>query len=112
ANQQPDFLGYDGGSQYLRDRRAQELRQEHQTMTNWAAIIQEEGIEAEGFLISGKPVETLLEKAESLQIDLIICGHHEHSPLYELFVGSHSAKLIRRSKIPVMVVPFDDRVFE
>ena len=111
ANQQPDFLGYDGGSQYLRDHRAQELKEEHKTIGNWASIIEEEGLEAEGLLITGQPVTTILDKAKELNIDLIICGHHEHSKVYELFIGSRSAKLIRKSKIPVMVIPFEEDLF-
>jgi nucleotide-binding universal stress UspA family protein len=53
-------------------------------------------------------VETTLKEAESLKAELIVLGSHGHGAVYDVLVGSYSAGIIRRSKLPVLVVPIRD----
>jgi nucleotide-binding universal stress UspA family protein len=103
----PDFVGYDVGPQYIRDFRASELREEHKTLESYAEKFKENDIDAEGLLIQGATLEMILEEADKLDIDMIVIGYEEHNFLYEAMVGSVSSKLIKKSKIPVLVVPID-----
>ena len=103
----PFFVGYEVGPQYIRDFRASELRKEHKLLQEHTDALKKKGVDAEGLLIQGATVEMIMEEAEKLNVDLITVGHHEHSFLYQAFVGSVSGKIIKKSKIPVLIVPFD-----
>lgn len=104
----PEFVGYDVGPQYIRDFRAEELRNEHKTLQEFAKRFEQKGIDSEGLLIQGATLEMILNEAQKLKIDLIIVGYEQHNFLYEALIGSVSNKLIKKSKIPVLVVPLEE----
>lgn len=101
----PDFVGYDVGPQYIRDSRASELRKEHKMLQEHSNELKKKGVKAEGLLIQGATIKMIMEEARKLNIDLIIAGFHDHSFLYKAFVGSISGKIVKKSKIPVLLVP-------
>jgi nucleotide-binding universal stress UspA family protein len=103
----PDFVGYDAGPQYIRDCRAEDLRKEHRDIQKLASGLMEKGMHAEGLLIQGATIEMIIDESKKLNIDLIIAGHHKYGFFYKAFVGSVSAQIIKKSKIPVLIVPFD-----
>jgi len=103
----PDFAGFEIGPKYIRNSRAEDLKKEHRQLQEYAAELKEKGVSAEGLLIQGATIEMIIEEAQKLNVDLIITGHHEHSFLYRAFVGSVSNEIIRKSKIPVLIVPID-----
>lgn len=101
----PDFVGHGVGPQYIRDAKAEDLREEHRSLQNYAEMLKSKGISAEGLLVQGATVETILKEAQKLNIDMIIIGHHEHGVLYKIFQESVSAEVVKKSKIPVLLVP-------
>jgi nucleotide-binding universal stress UspA family protein len=101
----PEFVGYEVGPQNERDFRAGELKTEHKIIEKCVHQLKEKGINAEGLLIQGPTVETILKEAEKLNIDLVIIGHHKHSLFYKTFVGNTDSALINKSKVPVLLVP-------
>ena len=101
----PDFVGYEVGPQYIRDFRASELREEHRELHELTQGVKAKGLDAEGLLIQGATVETIIAEAEKLNIDLIVCGHHEHGIFHNLIFGSVSSGIIHKSSIPVLLVP-------
>ena len=105
AAPEPDFVGMRVGPQSVRDHRAQELRNEHGLLNDYKTIIEHQGVEVECLLVSGPTIETILDEVNRLDIDLIVTGHHKHSRLEELIIGTHSAKLIDESPVPVLVIP-------
>jgi nucleotide-binding universal stress UspA family protein len=105
AAPQPEFVTYEGGPQFIRETRATELRHEHKMLTDYSQQLRLDHYDAEGLLIQGATVETIFEESEKLNIDLIIAGHHEHSFFYNLFMGSTSGALLKRSKIPLLTIP-------
>ncbi len=52
----------------------------------------------------GNPVEEILKQAEERHCDLIVMGTHGHGVLEEAMIGSTARRVVRRSKIPVLVV--------
>ena len=102
----PEFVGYEVGPQYIRNGRAQELKNENKLLLKYVNQLKEKGVDAEGLLIQGTVIDVIVDEAKKLKIDLIIFGHHEHSFLYKTFFGSMSSEIIRKSDIPVLVVPF------
>lgn len=105
AAPEPEFVGYDVGPQYIRDDRAKELRKEHKLIQQYAEELKARNIESESLLIQGATVEMILEETQKLNIDLLIIGHHEHGLLYEAFVGSTAPGVVKKSKVPVLIVP-------
>lgn len=103
----PDFVGYEVGPQYIRDSRATELRQEHIQLQEYSTTLSGKGVDSEGLLIQGATIEMIIEESKKLNIDLIMAGHLKHGFFYNAFVGSVSAEIIKKSKIPVLIVPLD-----
>ncbi|MGD2095997.1 MAG: universal stress protein [Desulfobacterales bacterium] len=52
----------------------------------------------------GNPVEEIIKSAEECNCDLIVMGTHGHSTLEDVMLGSTARRVIRRSKVPVLVV--------
>ncbi|MGC1481441.1 MAG: universal stress protein [Chthoniobacterales bacterium] len=63
------------------------------------------GIGAEAHVILGLPAEEIVTAAESQGADTILIGSHGHGALYNLFAGSVVTGILKRSEIPVLVVP-------
>ena len=106
AAPEPDFVGYDVGPQYIRDTRAQELRKEHVKLQEYADSLKQKGVDSEGLLIQGATIEMIIEESKKLQADLIIAGQHKHVFFYRQFVEIVSSEIIKKSQIPVLIVPF------
>lgn len=101
----PDFAGYEAGPQVVRDARAQELRDEHQRLSDYAANLRERNIDAKALLVQGPTVETILNEARSLNVDLIIVGSHGKGAFYRALLGSVSEGVVRGATQPVLVIP-------
>ena len=52
----------------------------------------------------GNPVEEIIKSAEEHNCDLIVMGTHGQGTLADVMLGSTARRVIRRSKIPVLVV--------
>lgn len=58
-------------------------------------------------LVDGYPAEVILRRAAELKCDLIIVGAHEHG-YSQTFLGTVAKRVLRRSPIPTLVVPYRD----
>lgn len=105
AEPEPDFVGYDAGPEVVRTQVAEELRREHRGVQALAEKLRNGGLNAIALLVRGPTVETTLKEAEKLEAGLIVVGTHGHGAVYDVLIGSYSAGIIRRSKLPVLVVP-------
>lgn len=101
----PDFVGYQTGPQTERDFMAHKYRDEHHELHEWAEKLREKEIDVTALLIQGATIETILEKAKSLAVDMIIVGSHGKSGLYKFLVGSVSEGILKNAQCPVLVVP-------
>lgn len=104
----PDFVGYEVGPQYVRDSRADKLKDEMAKLSEQADRIADMGYRSDGILIQGATPEAIVSESEKLNIDLIIVGRQKHNFMYTLWFGSTPDELIKRSKIPVLVIPEAD----
>ena len=105
ADPEPDFVGNEVGPQYIRDLRADELLKEHRMIRKYIDYLKAKDINADGLLIAGATIQTILEETEKLNIDLVIIGHHQHSLVYKIFTGSTDIPVVKNSKVPVLIVP-------
>ena len=70
------------------------------------ASVQGQGPDIRGVLvIDENPAEAVLREAEAVQATHIVLGSHGHAVVFELLVGSFTNAVLRKSKLPVLVVP-------
>jgi nucleotide-binding universal stress UspA family protein len=105
AEPDPAFVGYEAGSAAVRDQVAHEYRDEHRRLQEHATQLREAGIDATPLLIRGPTAETILEKSAQLEVDLIVMATHGRGAVFDILVGSISHAVLRRSTIPVLMVP-------
>ncbi len=55
----------------------------------------------------GSTGETLIDYAEAAGVDRIVIGHHPRSGILRWLFGSVSERVVRDSRIPVLVVPVE-----
>ena len=56
-------------------------------------------------IIEGSPAATILDVADSRNVDMIVMGSHTHGVLENLFIGSVADKVVNRTTKPVLLVP-------
>ncbi|MEF2230952.1 MAG: universal stress protein [Pseudodesulfovibrio sp.] len=56
-------------------------------------------------VVCGEAVERILEESRAGGYDLIVMGTHGHGVLLDMVLGSVAKETIRKSRIPVLVVP-------
>lgn len=56
-------------------------------------------------VVSGRPAETIIAKAEEWDVDLIVVGTHTDLSLGAQLLGSTARKVTQLSKRPVLVIP-------
>jgi nucleotide-binding universal stress UspA family protein len=62
------------------------------------------GVQTTSTVESGNLLSCLLEKINTLNIDLVLMGSHGAEGFKELMIGSNTEKLVRRSPTPVLIV--------
>ena len=81
------------------------LKQEGDEATKYVAERAEaEGLSIERLTIEGHPAEEIIKFAEKNSINLIVMGTLGKSGLDRFLLGSVAEKVVRNSKIPVLVV--------
>jgi nucleotide-binding universal stress UspA family protein len=63
------------------------------------------GVNATALIRQGDPVKSILSEARRLEAELIVLGSHGHGLLFDALVGSISAGVLRKSTLPVLIVP-------
>jgi nucleotide-binding universal stress UspA family protein len=101
----PDFVGYDGGPQSVRDSVAQHLRDEHRDLQQKADALRASGLDAVALLVQGPTVDTILVEAKRLDADMIVMGSHGHGALYRALLGSVSEGVLHKTTCPLTIVP-------
>jgi nucleotide-binding universal stress UspA family protein len=56
-------------------------------------------------VFEGFPADVILEKANELECDAIVMGTHGKGILANTFLGSVAKRVLRRSRLPVFIIP-------
>lgn len=67
-------------------------------------IAEEEGIKAEGLILSGRPYEAIINTAKEKRADLIVVGSHGRTGLAKLLMGSVTERVIGYAECAVLIV--------
>lgn len=101
----PEVIVYGKKPEVTQDRIARKFPLEHKGVSTLVEKLQDEGLDANSWLALGPGVAATLKEAEALEAGLIVVGTHGHGAVYDALIGSYSAGIIRKSKLPVLVVP-------
>lgn len=107
ADPEPDFVGYDAGPQVVRDQVAREINQERNALQAHASSLRELGMDATALVLRGPTAATILSEARKLDVGMIVLGTHGRGRILGAVLGSVSLDLVRRSDIPVLLIPMD-----
>jgi nucleotide-binding universal stress UspA family protein len=105
---EPVLAGYDKEdiSSFTRSARAGELTDEHRRVRELAeALTDTTGVDVHPLVVMGAASETLLTAIDELNASHIVLGTHGHGGMHHLMFGSVAQELVRRSNVPVLLVP-------
>ncbi len=81
------------------------LNKQGQQIVNYVKSLGEaKGVKVEPVLLEGHPADELIRYAEEEGMDIVVMGTLGKTGLDRLLLGSVAEKLVRHSKVPVMVV--------
>lgn len=104
----PSDIGFaigDMGFQYFPEVEQNEIRQELLEINNIQQRILAQNVECEHLLKQGVAGDIILDYAAEKNAEYIVLGSHGRSGIYDVFVGSLTKEITRRSPIPVLVIP-------
>lgn len=104
----PADIGFaigDMGFQYFPEVEQNEIKEELLRLNSIEQRILAEGIDCEHLLKQGIAGDIILDYAKEQNAGYIVMGSHGRSGIYDVFVGSLTKELTRRSTIPVLVIP-------
>ena len=67
------------------------------------------GVTVEEHVTAGEPARAIRKFVEENDVDLVVMGSHGRSGLSRVVLGSVTEKVLRRTRLPVLVVDSDDR---
>jgi len=102
---EPDFIGYEVGPPSHRHIIAQKFQEKHVQIQELAESLKKDGLIVTPLLVQGPTVETIMSETEKLKPDIIITASHGHGAMSHLWMGSVSKGILRKSSVPVLVVP-------
>jgi len=109
AEPEPDFVGWEVGPQPERDFHSKIFHGEHRRIQEIADRLRKDGLDTTALLVQGGTVETILNEASKLDVNMIVVGSHGRSAMYKLLVGSVCEGVLHKSECPILVVPTHER---
>jgi nucleotide-binding universal stress UspA family protein len=106
---EPDFVEFKVDPQAARESLAKKFHVEHRQIQELANRMRKAGVDTTALLVHGATVETILEEASDLEVDMIVVGTHGRGAMYQLLMGSVSEAVLHKSRYPVLVVPTHKR---
>lgn len=104
----PSDIGFaigDMGFQYFPEIEQNEIKEELSQLNALQEKIISQGVESVHILKQGVAGDIILDYAKENNADYIVMGSHGRSGIYDVFVGSLTKELTRRSTVPVLVLP-------
>jgi len=115
AEPHPDHItyDYDPAAMYaidpseIRNQIAQRFHKEHKQLQQYAEELRDSGLGCKALMVQGGTVEMILNGADKLGIDFIVAGSHGKGMISQILLGSTSEEIVRRSTVPVYLIPAD-----
>ncbi|MGB5304653.1 MAG: universal stress protein [Gammaproteobacteria bacterium] len=109
AEPAPDFIEFKTDPLAAREELAKKFHTEHRRIQEIADRMRAAGVDTTALLVHGATVETILQEAADLDVDMIVVGTHGRGAMYQLLVGSVSEGVLHKSRHPILVIPTHKR---
>ena len=106
---EPDVVEFKADPVAARELLAKKFHVEHRQIQELADRLRDAGIDTTALLVHGTTVETILQEADDLDVDMIVVGSHGRGAMFQLLVGSVSKGVLHKSRLPVLVIPTHKR---
>lgn len=104
----PDFVGYDVGPDTVRHAVARSLRNEHRELEAWREAARAQCPSTRALMVQGATVDKIVEHTERLDVQYVVLGSRATSALHDLITGSVTRGVVKRSTVPVLIVPITE----
>ncbi len=113
AEPHPDQIAYDFDPASInaidpadiREHIAQRFHQEHKTLQGYANQLRNDSLNCTALMVQGETVDMILQEAEKISVDFIMAGSHGKGMISQLLLGSTSEELLKKSTLPIYLVP-------
>jgi nucleotide-binding universal stress UspA family protein len=86
------------------DRIEADIRAEAQrTVQEVRGRLARSGLKVEGVVLRGRPATAIVDRARSMQADLVVVGSRGHGTIESMLLGSVSAEVVDHAPVPVLV---------
>ena len=106
-----EFAEMDYGSRFSIPESMLYLRKIKEKILDFKNSFFPEDMKVNYFIKLNNPFDGIRKYADKIDADLIIMGSKGHSKFEEIIIGSNTEKIVRSSKIPVIVVKEDSKKF-
>ena len=106
---EPDVLEFKTNPIGAREDLAKKFHNEHREIQEIGNRLRKAGLDATALLVHGATVETILQEASDLDVDMIVVGTHGRGAMYQLLMGSVSEGILHKARYPVLVIPTHKR---
>lgn len=104
----PADIGFaigDMGFQYFPEIEKSEIAEELSELNEIQKRIESKGVACEHILKQGISADIILDYAKEKNSSYIVMGSHGRSGIYDVFVGSLTKDITKKSHIPVVIIP-------
>jgi len=101
----PAFIGNEISPPIITEQRVEETDRIKNDLEAMVRFIGDKGLKASYDFQQGSIIDTIVEKADEFNADLIVMGAHNHGFLYRAFIGSISSGVMKISRCPVLIIP-------
>jgi nucleotide-binding universal stress UspA family protein len=105
---EPGLAGIETDPELEQAQVARDFPRENRGVQALVKKLQDAGLDATTWLVRGPALKTTLKEATRLEAGLVVVGSHGHGAVYDVLIGSYSAGIIRKLKLPILVVPVLD----
>jgi len=91
------------GKGYLKDQEVKLREMANVRFIDWAEDLFVQGMEVGAYIVVGDILPKIISTAEEEGVDLIVTGRHRRPKLEELYAGSETLELLRRTSTPVLI---------
>ena len=104
----PADIGFaigDMGFQYFPEIEKSEISEELSELNEIEKRVEAKGVACEHLLKQGVASEIILDYAKEKDASYIVMGSHGRSGIYDVFIGSLTKDITKKSSVPVLVLP-------
>lgn len=81
------------------------IEADYEQLLNLRDSLADSGVQVSAQQLEQAGIGKVVEICRNLEADLIVVGTHHHSALYQFFIGTYTADVLKRATCPVLVIP-------